>query len=204
MSNNPPYPPQGDGQPPNQPPPGYGQQGQPGYGQAQPTVQVSGQPGQPGYGQQPPPPGYGQQPPAPGYGQQPPPGYGQPPQPGYGQPGQPAYGSPYAQPGFAPPINQPGKRWYKRWWVWLVAAIAVIIIAFVVIGAVVGSKYQLESKIKSVLQDQGLTVSNVSCPNGIDTDKGNSYNCTATIDGQQRTLHVNFDSDRHFIVTDGS
>jgi galactitol-specific phosphotransferase system IIB component len=77
----------------------------------------------------------------------------------------------------------------------------VIIIAAVVVGAVVGSKYQLESKIKDVLQDQGYTVSDVNCPNGIDTDKGNSYDCTAVINEKEQTVHVRFDEDRHFILT---
>jgi hypothetical protein len=67
------------------PPPGYGQNQPPAYGQQGPPPPGYGQNQPPAYGQQgPPPPGYGQnQPPA--YGQQgpPPPGYGQ--APGYGQ-----------------------------------------------------------------------------------------------------------------------
>lgn len=84
-ASQPPQPPQGGGQPPEQgQQPGYPPQGQPqGYPQQGPP---QGPP--PGYGQPGPPPGYGQQQ---GYGQQgPPPGYGQ--QQGYGQP------NPYAQP----------------------------------------------------------------------------------------------------------
>jgi uncharacterized protein len=77
---------------------GYGQQGQPGYGQGQPGY---------GQGQQ----GYGQ----PGYA--PPPGqaYQQPGQPGYGQ-GQPGYGQ--GQPGYAPPpgqaYQQPGQPYGQQ------------------------------------------------------------------------------------------
>ncbi len=57
-----------------------------------------GQNQQPGYGQAPPPPGYGQAPPPPGYGQAPQPGYGQnPPPPGYGQNGNQPYPPQYAQ-----------------------------------------------------------------------------------------------------------
>jgi hypothetical protein len=194
MSNDPPsYPPAGP--PPGQPPPG-------------------------GY---PPPPG--QQPPG-GYpGQQPPGGYpgggypaggypqgGYPaggyPQGGYPQggqypPGQPAYGAPYGAPGgFGAPVGPPSKRWYQRWWVWVVAALAVIIIGLVVIGALRGNKYALESKIKSTVQGAGHTVSNVSCPNSINTGKGHSYDCTAVVDGSNTTLHVTFVTDRHFVVTE--
>lgn len=86
-----------EGQPMDPSQQGYGQPGQPGYGQ-QPGAY-----GQPGYGQQPG--GYGQ----PGYGQPAPGGYGQQPggygqQPGYGQPGpQPGYGQPGPQPGYGQP-----------------------------------------------------------------------------------------------------
>jgi hypothetical protein len=42
----------------------------------------------------------------------------------------------------------------------------------------------------------------VSCPDNINTDKGHSYDCTATVDGQSVTLHVLFTSDRHFVVSE--
>ena len=176
MSNNPPYPPPGE-QPPYGPPPG---QGQPQGGYPQGGYPPSGYPqGGPPQG----PPGYGQQQP---YGQ---PGYGAP----YGPPG-------YGQPGYGQPPS-PSKRWYQRWWVWVVAGLAFLIVAFIVLVAIFGSnKYQLESKIKDAFKQQGVSVTNVQCPNTIDTNAGNSYTCSADIDGAQRTLDVNFDSDQHFMV----
>jgi hypothetical protein len=158
--------------------------------------------GQPPYG---PPPGAGQ--PPEGYPQGPP-GYGasQPTQafPAPGQPGQPygqpAYGTPYGQPGYGEPPKS--KKWYQRWWVWLVAVIAVIIIALVVVGVVFGStKYQLESKIKDAAKKQGVTISSVHCPDSINTDEGNTYTCTAVIDGKSANLLVKFVSDRNFTIT---
>ena len=89
-------------------------------------------------------------------------------------------------------------------WVWVVGVIALIIIAIVVAAALVGNKYALESKIKSALQDAGHTASNVSCPNDINTGKGHTYVCTATVDGQQTSLNINFDADRHFLITEAS
>jgi hypothetical protein len=186
MSNDPPsYPPAG-------PPPG-------GYG------------GQPPGGYQPPPGGY--QPPPGGY--QPPPGGYQPPPGGYPQqqppPGgyqqgpyqQPAYGTPYGAPGgFGAPPFRPSKKWYQRWWVWVVIAIAVIIIALVIFGVLRGNKYALQDKIQSTLKNAGHTVSNVSCPNSINTGKGHTYDCTAVVDGKSVTLHVDFTSDRHFVVSE--
>jgi Domain of unknown function (DUF4333) len=179
MSNDPPsYPPAG-------PPPG-------GYG------------GQPPGGYQPPPGGY--QPPPGGYQQQPPPGgYQQPPPGGYqqGPYQQPAYGTPYGSPaGFGAPPVRPTKKWYQRWWVWVVAALAIIIIAVVVLAKVFGNKYQLQDKIQSTLKGAGHTVSNVDCPNSINTDRGHTYNCTAVVDGRNVTLHVTFVSDRHFVVSE--
>jgi hypothetical protein len=184
MSNNPPYPPPGE-QPPYGPPPGQGQpQGEyPQSGYPQGGYPPGGYP-QSGYPQSAPPQG------PPGYGQQQP----------YGPPGQPAYGAPYGQPGYGQPPS-PSKRWYQRWWVWLVAALALLIVAFIVLVAIFGSnKYQLESKIKDAFKEQGVSATNVHCPNTIDTNAGNSYTCSADIDGAQRTLDVNFDSDQHFMV----
>jgi Domain of unknown function (DUF4333) len=180
MSNDPPsYPPAG-------PPPG-------GYG------------GQPPGGYQPPPGGY--QPPPGGYQQQPPPGgYQQQPPPGGYQQGpyqQPAYGTPYGSPaGFGAPPVRPTKKWYQRWWVWVVAALAIIIIAVVVLAKVFGNKYQLQDKITSTLKNAGHTVSNVNCPNSINTDRGHTYSCTAVVDGKNVTLRVAFVTDRHFVVSE--
>jgi hypothetical protein len=155
-----------------------------------------------------PPPGSGQpygQPPAPPYGQQPAPPYGQQPAGYPGAPGQPVYGTPYGAPGQgafgAPPGGRPSKRWYQRWWVWLVFVIALIIIGFVIFAVLRGNKYALESKIESVLKSQNHQVSNVNCPDNIDTDKGHSYNCTATVDGATRTIHVSFIQDKTFLIS---
>jgi hypothetical protein len=175
MSDNPPYPPPGE-QPQYGPPPGQGQP-QGGYPQG-------------GYPQSGPPQG--------------PPGYGQQPAQPYGPPGQPAYGAPLGQPGYGQPVNQPGKRWYKRWWVWLIAVIVLIGILIGIFGRNHASGFQLESKIKSAFKDQGISVADVNCPNSIDTDKGHSYVCTATVNGQETSLNIRFDEDRHFLVTKAS
>ncbi len=136
--------------------------------------------------------------PAPGYGA-PQPGYGTP-QPGYGAP-QPAYGTPYGAPGgFGGPPPAPGKRWYQRWWVWLVAVLAVIIIAVVVFAALRGNKYALESKIKDTAKSEGIALTNLKCPDSIDTGKGHEYTCTADISGQPATLRIKFVEDRKFTI----
>ena len=191
MSNDPPsYPPAGP--PPGEQPPG-------GY-PPPPGQQPPGGYQQPPGGYQPPP---GQQPggyPQGGYPQG---GY---PQGGYPQgqqypPGQPGYGSPYGAPaGFGAPGGPPSKRWYQRWWVWVVGVLAILIIAIVVFAAVRGNKYALESKIKDTLKSNGLSVSNVNCPNSINTGAGHSYTCTASINGVQHNLLVQFVTDRHFTV----
>lgn len=154
-------------------------------------------PGQEGQGQQPG--GYPQGPPPPGYGQQGPPNYSQPTVPVYGQPGQPAYGTPYAQPGFPPPERQ-GKRWYKRWWVWVVAVIAVVIIAAVVFGRNHASGYQLADKIKDEAKTENVSISNIKCPDSINTDKGHTYTCTATISGKPSSLLITFIEDKRFTI----
>jgi hypothetical protein len=172
MSNNPPYPPPGGGQPPYGPPPGEGQ----------------------------PPSGYPQGPPPPGYGQQGPPGYGQPAPPVYGQPGQPAYGTPYAQPGFGPPPGR-SKRWYQRWWVWLIIVIVLLIGAAIAFGVNHASGYQLASKIKDEAKTENVSISDVKCPDTINTDKGHTYTCTATISGKPSTLLITFIADKRFTIT---
>ncbi len=130
--------PQYQGQPGQQPPPGYGGP-PPGYG---PPPQQGGYPQQP-------PPGYGQQPP-PGYGQ-PPPGYGQPPQ-AYGQqqPGAyppPGYGQQVGYGGGSPvPPGAPGPlaEWWERLVARIIDGIIFGVLAFVlalVFGGLFGSSF---------------------------------------------------------------
>ena len=196
MSNEPPsYPPAGPpggpgGPPPGGPPPGGyppppGQQppgGYPGGGFPQGGYPQGGYP-QGGYPQG----GY----PAGGYPQ------------GQYPPGQPAYGTPYGAPGgFGAPPGQRSKKWYQRWWVWLVAVIAIIIIAAVIFGVANRNQFALESKIKDVLKSNGHSVSNVHCPSGINTGAGHSYDCTAKVDGSTTVLHVTFVTNKHFVVSE--
>jgi hypothetical protein len=142
--------------------------------------------GQPGYGQ----PGYGQ----PGYGQ---PGYGQP---GYGQPGyvQPGYGPGYEQGYGVPP--QTRKPWYTRWWIWAVSALVVAGVVAVVL-VLLQPSFSLQKQLTKAIQRNGDTVTSVSCPTGISASKGNSYQCSATVNGQVQTLQVTFVGSKNFVAT---
>jgi hypothetical protein len=156
------------------------------------------------------PPPYG---PPPGGGQPygPPPGGGQPygqPQQGpgpYGPPPggpQPAFGTPYGgAPAYGFPPAGPTKKFYQRWWFWLLVVIALLVIAGIIWAYFRGNKYALESKIKDVEKDRGHTVADVNCPDSINTDSGHTYICTATLDGQPRQLLVDFVEDKKFTVT---
>jgi hypothetical protein len=86
--------------------------------------------------------------------------------------------------------------------VWVVGVLAVIIIAIVVLAATVGNKYALESKIKDLAKNQGINLTNLHCPNGINTGKGHTYTCTGNIDGVQHNLLVDFIADRKFTLTE--
>lgn len=174
-------------------PGGYGQQGgypqpQPGYGQPP----VYGQP-QPGYPQQPQPqyPGYGQKP-----GEQYPGGYGQQPQPQY--PG-------YQQPGggFGPDFGgfeqQPAPKSTGLIWT-IVVVVVVLVAAAAILGFVwpgwfntkVLDQASVQDGVKNIVQNtyKSGNVSSVSCPPGQQVKAGNSFDCTITVDGQQKTVHV--------------
>jgi Domain of unknown function (DUF4333) len=138
-------------------------------------------------------------PPPGGYPQGPPPGYGQQGPPIYSPPGQPAYGTPYAQPGFGPPSGR-SKRWYQRWWVWLIIVIALLIIAAVAFGVNHASGYQLASKIKDEAKTENVPISNVKCPDTINTDKGHTYSCTAIVNGKASSLRIVFVADKRFTI----
>ena len=143
----------------------------------------------------------GENPPSypPGGGQ----GYPAPP-PAYGPP-QPAYGTPYGPPGQAgfgpPPGGAPTKRWYQRWWVWLVIVLGLIIVAIVVVAVVRGNKYLLESKIKDEAKKENVQLTNLHCPNDINTDKGHVYTCTADIAGKPASLLITFIENKKFTIT---
>lgn len=199
MSKNPPpYQPPPGGQPPYQPPPGPPpgppagppQGGQPPYGPpgGQPPYGTPG--GQPPYGS-----------PGGGYPAGPP---GQPPYP----PGPPAYGTPYGATPYGPPAGfgaPPGykapKRWYQRWWVWVIIVVLALVIGAIAYGVNHASGYQLESKIKDTAKSQGVSISDVKCPSTINTDRGHTYTCTATLNGRPTTLRINFIADKRFTIT---
>jgi hypothetical protein len=121
-------------------------------------------------------------------------------------PGPPTYGTPYGPPGQAgfgsPPGGSRSKRWYQRWWVWLIIVVVVVVVAGIAYGVNHVSGYQLEKKIKDAFSARSITVTNVHCPSNVKTDKGSTTSCTGVINGVTRTFDIEFDSDRHFIVTD--
>ncbi len=181
MAENPPYQPPPGEQPPYQPPPpGPPPGGQPPYGPP-----GGGYPaGQPGY---PPPP---------------------PPPPPYGAP---AYGAPYGGPQYAaagpagfgtPPGYQRPKRWYQRWWVWLIIVVVLLLVAAIGYGVNHASGYQLESKIKDTAKNQGISVTNVKCPSTVNTDQGHIYTCTADVNGVPKSLRIDFIADKKFTITE--
>jgi len=183
--------------------PGYGQRpGQ--YGQGQPTYGQQpgqyGQPGQPGqqYGQP------GQQPPYPG--QQAYPGYGQQ----YGQPGQQQpYGGPPSQP-FQSPYQQPPpgaptpKKSSALPWVLLVVGLLVIgggvVVALVLTGTLGKTTFDnksVQSGVQQILtENYGIEkITGVSCPAGQEVKTGRTFDCTVTIDNQQKTVTITVKTD---------
>jgi hypothetical protein len=178
--------------------PGYAPQPGPAYG---PSQQGYGIPQQ-GYGPPQAPPPYGQQ----QYGQQ---QYGQQ-QYGQQQYGQQQYGQQqYGQQQYGygqPPAPAPFRRGRGKLIGGIVAGIIVLLVVLgAVLGAVFGSSgSNVESALTQALQGRpGIsTVSDVSCPKDIDTDKGSTGTCQATINGQRANLTLSFDKDKHFVVTD--
>jgi|SRR5215470_405768 len=180
--------------------PGYGQRpGQ--YGQGQPTY---GQ--QPGYGQQ-----YGQPGQQPYPGQQAYPGYGQQ----YGQPGQQQpYGGPTSQPFQSPYQQQPGgypsappapKKGSSLPWVLLVVGLLVIaggvVVALVLTGTLGKTTFDnnaVQRGVESILTDSYHIdkITGVSCPAGQEVKAGATFDCTVTIDNQQKTVTVTVKTDK--------
>jgi Domain of unknown function (DUF4333) len=172
-----------------------GQQGQQ-YGQpgayGQPPQGVPGQ--QPQWGQQP-----GQQPQqqqAPQWGQQP----GQPQQQWGQQPGQ--FGG-YGQP-------QPTARKKSPVLLILIAVVVVLIAVVAFLGFVspgffnkrVLDSTAVQNGVTTVLKDNyKVTAANVSCPADQPVKQGTTFTCTATVDGQQKSVQITVkSSDGHYEV----
>lgn len=169
---------------------------------------VQGYPQQPGNSQ----PQYGQ--PYPQYGQQP--GYGQPqygsgyPQQGYGTQQQYGQAGQFGQP-FAPPPE--GRKGGKVLWI-VIAAVIVVAAAVGVTGfwkpgffvTTVLDQSAVQNGVKTVLTDQppkgyGLTVSAVSCAADQEVAAGRTFDCSATVDGQRKTVTVTVkDADGNYEV----
>ena len=189
------------GYPPQQPPPGYEQQGpgqQPQYGQdpygQDPYGQQQPPYGQPQYGQDP----YGQQQPPygqPQYGQPP---YGYPPQQGQPMPGQ------YMPPGhpqqpYDPQQGSAPKKSRTGLWIGIIAAVVVLAVAAILLfwkpgflTTKVFDSGQMESAVETMLTDEYNIddVGDVSCPSGEEITEGNEFSCTAQIDGQEQEVPI--------------
>lgn len=145
---------------------------------------------------------YPQQP----YGQQPPGGHGQP---AYGSPGsQSPYGQAPAD-GQTPPgidqfsaMNRPvrDRKPVQLAAVGAVVAVVVIILAitaFVAPGFAVTKELKqsaVESGVKTILEKdyEASEVTGVSCPDGQKVEKGNTFDCTASVAGAQQKVKVTF------------
>lgn len=189
-----------------QPQPGYGQPpyGQPQYGQPQY--------GQPPYGQQPggayPPSGPQLQPNpyAPGYPQQP--GYGPPSQ---GQPYPQQYpAGPYQQQGTYPGYGQrqpgdgPQKKSNLPLWIGIGVLVLVVgtvaFLGFVAPGwftAKVFDTNAVQQGVQQVLTEQYQIagVESVTCPDSQEVTVGHTFECTATINGEQQAVPITVTSE---------
>lgn len=68
----------------------------------------------------------------------------------YPLPGQPLNLTPQDQ-GASAPVSPPKKPWYKQWWIWTIAAVALLAI---VIGVVLVSKDKTEPEIAALPQSE--------------------------------------------------
>ncbi|HWM02016.1 MAG TPA: DUF4333 domain-containing protein [Actinophytocola sp.] len=183
---------------------GPGQQGgypQQPYGQPDPSQQ---QPyGQPDPSQQQP---YGQPDPSQPYG-----GYGQQPtqQYPYGQPQQQPYGGGYGQPpGGYPgqsPYGPPPQKKGGGAWIWVVVVVVVLAAgAFGVLGFVTPgflnkkvfdeSALEGDDGVKKILvenyKEPAEDIESVDCPADQEVKQGNSFECTATIRGEEMSVKI--------------
>ena len=186
------YDPQQYGQQPGYDPQQYGQQqyAQPGYGQ-QPGYDPQQYGQQPGYDPQ----QYGQQ----QYSQQPGQGQQQ-----YGQPGydQQQYGQ---QPGYGGSSAAFGAAPKKSALPWILAGAAALLLglfaflAFVAPGFLnrtVFDQAAVQSGVQRILADSySQTAQSVQCPEDQPVEVGASFTCTATIDGENRSVTVTVKTD---------
>src|SRR3954447_8718217 len=117
--------------------------------------------------------------------------YGAPAGP-YGAPGSP-YGPPPAGFGYPQQPPQPKKNTGK-----IVGGIvgALVLVAGAVVGALLlfGTKTLDDAKLTDLIAtattNAGAEASDISCPGDVEVQKGNTFTCTATVDGQQVTYQV--------------
>jgi hypothetical protein len=125
-----------------------------------------------------------------------------PPQ-GYGQ----GYGPPQGPQGYGPAGGYPpapGAVRRRSPVKIILGVVGTIIAALIGIGVLFGSSgMNVESALQDALEDRPAitTVTDVSCPDEVDTDQGSTAVCQATIDGQPADLTLSFDRDDHFVVT---
>lgn len=165
--------------------------------------------------------------PAPGYPvppNSPQPGYGQPyppyAQPPYGQPqyGQPQYGQQYPQQQYGQYEMPPGPGGRKKIGkaVWIVAAVVVVVVAAVCVTGFVKPGFfvtavfdqnAVQDGVRTVLTAQPpngygqSSVGTVSCPAKQPVKAGTTFDCTAVVNGDRKTVTITVkDSDGNYEV----
>ena len=86
----------------------------------------------------------------------------------------------------------------------ILSVVGGIVAVLVGLGVLFGSSgMNVESALKDALEDRPAitTVTDVTCPDEVDTEQGSTAVCQATIDGQPADLTLSFDRDDHFVVT---
>jgi hypothetical protein len=130
--------------------------------------------------------------------------FGQPANP-YGAPGTP-YGPPPGGPGYGyQPPQQPKKNTGK-----IVGGIigALVLIGGAVVGAILllSPKYldaaKLQDLIASSTKDAGAEATGIACPTDVEPQKGGTFTCTATVDGQQVSYTVTQTDDQGQVQVD--
>jgi Domain of unknown function (DUF4333) len=142
------------------------------------------------------------------YGGQP---YGGPYGQQYGQPGQPwqypQSGAVYGQPAppQSPPSSAPEKRPARSVLPWILLVVGVLVVAGGVVAVLAATgmlgkttfdNVAVQDGVRKVLtEDYNKNVGAVSCPAGEEVKTGRTFNCVATVDGQERQVTITVKTD---------
>ncbi len=81
----------------------------------------------------------------------------------------------------------------------MLTAVALVAVVVAGCGTTVIESSKATSLLRTTAQGFGASAQSISCPSGVEAKAGKTYTCTATINGQKRTVNLRITNSSGFV-----